>query len=105
VVDAGYASSCLRKSPALSSVVGAAFGEAEVLNRDWTSSSGEMSSKGAFSEGSIGAWAILQWFETTVDNGQPGGPHKQKLPIGLWPPKKGSNGRVSSFWHYCRPLV
>ena len=54
VVDAGYASSCLRKSPALSSVVGAAFGVAEVLNRDWTSSSGEMSSKGAFSEGSIG---------------------------------------------------
>jgi hypothetical protein len=88
VVDAGYAPSCLRKSPALSSVVGVAFGETEVLNRDWTSSSGEMSSKGVFSEGSIGAWGILQWFETTVGNGQPGCPDKQKLPIGLWEREK-----------------
>ena len=48
VLDAGCASSCLRKLPVLNFVAGVAFGGSEVLGWDWTSSSGEMSSNGCF---------------------------------------------------------
>ena len=53
-VVAGCVPSCSQKLPVLSSVVDAAFGAAEVLGLDWTSSSGEMSSNGLFPEGSKG---------------------------------------------------
>ena len=48
VLDAGCASSCLRKLLVLNFVAGVAFGGSEVLDWDWTSSSGEMSSNGCF---------------------------------------------------------
>ena len=54
VLDAGCASSCLRKLPVLNFVAGVAFGGSEVLGWDWTSSSGEMSSNGVFPEGGLG---------------------------------------------------
>ena len=54
VLDAGCASSCLRKLPVLNFVAGVAFGGSEVLDWDWTSSSGEMSSNGCFPEGGLG---------------------------------------------------
>jgi hypothetical protein len=69
VVDAGCASSCLRKLPVLSFVVGVAFGAAEVLGLDWTSSCGEMSSNWCFLKVDWGL-GILQWFETAADKGQ-----------------------------------
>lgn len=69
VLDAGYAPSCLQKLLVLNFVAGVAFGEAEVLGWDWTSSSGEMSSNGCFLKVDWGR-RILQWFETAVKKGQ-----------------------------------
>lgn len=54
VLDAGCASSCLRKLPVLNFVAGVAFGGPEVLDWDWTSSSGEMSSNGCFLKVDLG---------------------------------------------------
>ena len=65
--DAGCACSCLRKLLALSFVVGVAFGEAESLGLDWTSSSGEMSSNGCFLK--VDGLGTLQWFETAARHG------------------------------------
>lgn len=71
VLDAGCASSRSRKLLGLSFVVGVAFGEAEVLFWDWTSSCGEMSSNGYFLKVG-GGLGILQWFETAEKKGSIG---------------------------------
>jgi hypothetical protein len=69
VLDAGWASSCLRKLSVLNFVAGVAFGASEELDWDWTSSSGEMSSNGCFLKVDWGR-RILQWFETAAKKGQ-----------------------------------
>ena len=68
-VVASCVPSCLQKLPVLSFVVDAAFGAAEVLALDWTSSSGEMSSNGCFLKVD-GGLEFLQWFETAIEKSQ-----------------------------------